>query len=226
MNDKKEIFADGIGQIHFAGGMVRYDFVTLQPEEDGKAPAREGTPEVGGEPPALDPRGTQGGAELARVHRGGADPPREPVERLKSCEIGFAAVDAAAPRQLDLPREDHRHHELGGDGEDIGAAGAVGRAEAGDGVLHPVDLPACAVDGLADVKKEMQKLGKLRLSACCHSSILIRLIAYCNTPTNACQGRRKICFRLAFSAGRWYTEGVFNCQIWLNRFRIYSKWSK
>ncbi len=38
MNDKKEIFADGIGQIHFAGGMVRYDFVTLQPEEDGKAP--------------------------------------------------------------------------------------------------------------------------------------------------------------------------------------------
>ena len=35
---KKEIFADGIGQIHFAGGMVRYDFVTLQPEEEGKAP--------------------------------------------------------------------------------------------------------------------------------------------------------------------------------------------
>lgn len=38
MENKKEIFADGIGQIHFAGGMVRYDFVTLQPEEDGKAP--------------------------------------------------------------------------------------------------------------------------------------------------------------------------------------------
>ena len=36
--DKKEIFADGIGQIHFAGGMVRYDFVTLQPGEEGKAP--------------------------------------------------------------------------------------------------------------------------------------------------------------------------------------------
>lgn len=36
--DKKEIFADGIGQIHFAGGMVRFDFVTLQPEEEGKAP--------------------------------------------------------------------------------------------------------------------------------------------------------------------------------------------
>ena len=35
---KKEIFADGIGQIHFAGGMVRFDFVTLQPAEDGKAP--------------------------------------------------------------------------------------------------------------------------------------------------------------------------------------------
>ena len=38
MEDKKEIFADGIGQIHFAGGMVRYDFVTLQPEAEGKAP--------------------------------------------------------------------------------------------------------------------------------------------------------------------------------------------
>ncbi len=38
MSEKKEIFADGIGQIHFAGGMVRYDFVTLQPEADGQAP--------------------------------------------------------------------------------------------------------------------------------------------------------------------------------------------
>ena len=33
MSEKKEIFADGIGQIHFAGGMV-----TLQPEADGQAP--------------------------------------------------------------------------------------------------------------------------------------------------------------------------------------------
>ena len=41
MSEKKEIFADGIGQIHFAGGMVRYDFVTLQPEENGKAPTAE-----------------------------------------------------------------------------------------------------------------------------------------------------------------------------------------
>ena len=38
MENKKEIFADGIGQIHFAGGMVRFDFVTLQPGEDGAAP--------------------------------------------------------------------------------------------------------------------------------------------------------------------------------------------
>lgn len=38
MSEKKEIFADGIGQIHFAGGMIRYDFVTLQPEADGQAP--------------------------------------------------------------------------------------------------------------------------------------------------------------------------------------------
>jgi len=38
--EKKEIFADGIGQIHFAGGMVRFDFVTLQPK-DGENPAPE-----------------------------------------------------------------------------------------------------------------------------------------------------------------------------------------
>ena len=41
MMGKKEIFADGIGQIHFAGGMVRYDFITLQPAEEGKAPVPE-----------------------------------------------------------------------------------------------------------------------------------------------------------------------------------------
>ena len=41
MADKKEIFADGIGQIHFAGGMVRFDLVTLQPAEDGNAPVPE-----------------------------------------------------------------------------------------------------------------------------------------------------------------------------------------
>ena len=41
MSDKKEIFADGIGQIHFAGGMVRFDLVTLQPQEEGKAPVPE-----------------------------------------------------------------------------------------------------------------------------------------------------------------------------------------
>ncbi len=38
---KKEIFADGIGQIHFAGGMIRLDLVSLQPTEEGKAPASE-----------------------------------------------------------------------------------------------------------------------------------------------------------------------------------------
>ena len=41
MSEKKEIFADGIGQIHFAGGMVSFDFVTLQPEAEGKAPTPE-----------------------------------------------------------------------------------------------------------------------------------------------------------------------------------------
>ena len=38
MAEKEEIFADGIGQIHFVGGMVRFDFITLQPGEDGKNP--------------------------------------------------------------------------------------------------------------------------------------------------------------------------------------------
>ena len=42
MNEKQEIIADGIGQVHFAGGMVRFDFVTLQPTEDGKAPVPQG----------------------------------------------------------------------------------------------------------------------------------------------------------------------------------------
>lgn len=38
---QKELFADGVGQIHFAGGMVRFDFISLQPQEDGKAPVAE-----------------------------------------------------------------------------------------------------------------------------------------------------------------------------------------
>ena len=41
METKKEIFADGIGQIHFAGNMVRFDFVTLQPAEEGQAPVAQ-----------------------------------------------------------------------------------------------------------------------------------------------------------------------------------------
>ena len=46
MTDKKEIFADGIGQIHFAGGMIRFDFMTLQPQEEGKAPVPEATTRI------------------------------------------------------------------------------------------------------------------------------------------------------------------------------------
>ena len=38
---KKEIYADGVGQIHFAGNMVRFDFVTLQPSADGESPQPE-----------------------------------------------------------------------------------------------------------------------------------------------------------------------------------------
>jgi len=39
--EKQEIFADGIGQIHFAGNMVRMDLVSLEPSGDGKAPTAE-----------------------------------------------------------------------------------------------------------------------------------------------------------------------------------------
>ena len=43
MADKKEFYADGIGQIHFAGMMVRFDFVTLQPKAEGEPPVPEST---------------------------------------------------------------------------------------------------------------------------------------------------------------------------------------
>ena len=35
---EKEYYVDGVGQIHFAGNMVRFDLVTLQPNADGQAP--------------------------------------------------------------------------------------------------------------------------------------------------------------------------------------------
>ena len=53
MDCKKEIFADGIGQVHFAGGMVRFDFVTLQPAEEGKAPIPESNVRIIMPPPGF-----------------------------------------------------------------------------------------------------------------------------------------------------------------------------
>ncbi|OGV31862.1 MAG: hypothetical protein A2020_04055 [Lentisphaerae bacterium GWF2_45_14] len=42
MPDDKEIFVDGIGQIHFLNGMVRYDLISLQPnQENQKQPIPE-----------------------------------------------------------------------------------------------------------------------------------------------------------------------------------------
>ena len=41
MAEKHEIFVDGIGKIHFTGGMIRYDMVTLEPGDDGKEPIPE-----------------------------------------------------------------------------------------------------------------------------------------------------------------------------------------
>ncbi len=42
MSDEKEIYVDGIGKVHFVGGMVRFDLVTLKPNEEGGS---EPTPE-------------------------------------------------------------------------------------------------------------------------------------------------------------------------------------
>ena len=39
---KHEIYVDGIGKIHFSGGMIRYDLVTLEPsEKQGSDPIPE-----------------------------------------------------------------------------------------------------------------------------------------------------------------------------------------
>ena len=43
MSDKKVIYTDGFGQIHFAGGMIRMDLVNLEPTEEGKPPVPEAT---------------------------------------------------------------------------------------------------------------------------------------------------------------------------------------
>ncbi|MBO4344216.1 MAG: hypothetical protein J5833_00575 [Victivallales bacterium] len=43
MSDKKVIYTDGFGQIHFAGGMIRIDMVNLEPTEEGKPPVPETT---------------------------------------------------------------------------------------------------------------------------------------------------------------------------------------
>ena len=40
MEVKKELYSDGIGQIHFVGGMVRYDYVTIQPNEGADSSVR------------------------------------------------------------------------------------------------------------------------------------------------------------------------------------------
>jgi len=42
---EKEVFVDGVGQIHFTGGMIRLDFITIQPNgengEDVKPEVKE-----------------------------------------------------------------------------------------------------------------------------------------------------------------------------------------
>ena len=38
MAEKIEVYVDSIGKIHFTGGMVRYDMVTLEPNDNGQEP--------------------------------------------------------------------------------------------------------------------------------------------------------------------------------------------
>lgn len=40
MKTKKEVFADNIGQISFVGGMVRFDYVSVQPDTEENAVAQ------------------------------------------------------------------------------------------------------------------------------------------------------------------------------------------
>ncbi len=35
---KQEIFVDGIGKIHFTAGMIRFDMISFNPQDDGKEP--------------------------------------------------------------------------------------------------------------------------------------------------------------------------------------------
>ena len=41
MKIRKELYGDGLTQIHFAGGLVRFDFATFQPDGQGGAPVAE-----------------------------------------------------------------------------------------------------------------------------------------------------------------------------------------
>lgn len=41
MQVKEEFYGDGMPQIHFAGGLVRMDFATFQPDPAGKEPTSE-----------------------------------------------------------------------------------------------------------------------------------------------------------------------------------------
>ena len=43
MQVKEEFYGDGMPQIHFAGGLVRMDFATFQPDPAGKEPTSEKT---------------------------------------------------------------------------------------------------------------------------------------------------------------------------------------
>ena len=38
MAEKIEVYVDSIGKIHFTGEMVRYDMVTLEPNDNGQEP--------------------------------------------------------------------------------------------------------------------------------------------------------------------------------------------
>lgn len=53
MSVKNETYSDGLAQIHMIEGMVRLDFMRLQPGQDGAAPVPQPTDRIIMNPPAF-----------------------------------------------------------------------------------------------------------------------------------------------------------------------------
>ena len=77
MQVKEEFYGDGMPQIHFAGGLVRMDFATFQPDPAGKEPTSEKHDEEAGGTDGRDrsPE-AESDRESGRLKNGGHDTSR------------------------------------------------------------------------------------------------------------------------------------------------------